>query len=439
MLPILNSVDAKNQIGQVDSNYIDDSSIINSYEYYNTKNIYYNVGYWNNEIYRLGVVYIMSDNSLSEVFNIRGGNNINSINDYTISNSEINPTSIYNDSGERQYITVDEDTNCIHGGKLLENAKGVVRFTSSDDPNNEYIYYIQILVPTTVLKYLKDTYDIKGLFFVRQKRNPTLLAQAFTMGYNQEAQCPTINYKGANYIESFLSQRKIEKSNYQGNIPFIDIVNSYLENSQAGKLVQDYDKHLYVLHNNKSKGTEVTAICPEFMLNQSRYNALFTGTNYMIETVNKYTSLQWSDSNHRMYSANNESGNYISYSGKAKIISVTDDVPSVAIGDTIFRSKLGDAEEAYQFRYIETDNKSKSDAYNLVRGIYSPYLGIVANDIIPYNTLINIYIPGYSESQMNNYFAIRYDDNTAYYSIGDRIDINTADRKSTRLNSSHTS
>ena len=87
----------------------------------------------------------MSDNSLSEVFNIRGGNNINNINDYTISNSEINPTSIYNDSGERQYITVDEDTNCIHGGKLLENAKGVVRFTSSDDPNNEYIYYIQIL------------------------------------------------------------------------------------------------------------------------------------------------------------------------------------------------------------------------------------------------------------------------------------------------------
>lgn len=426
MLPILNSVDAKNQIGQVDSNYIDDSSIINSYEYYNTKNIYYNVGYWNNEIYRLGVVYIMSDNSLSEVFNIRGGNNINNISDYTISNPEINPTSIYNDSGERQYITVDEDTNCIHGGKLLENAKGVVRFTNSDDPNNEYIYYIQVLVPTIVLKYLKDTYDIKGLFFVRQKRNPTLLAQAFTMGYNQEAQCPTINYKGANYIESFLSQRKIEKSNYQGDIPFIDTVNSYLENSQAGKLVQDYDKHLYVLHNNKPKGTEVTAICPEFMLNQSRYNSLFTGTNYTIETINKYNSLQWQDSNHRMYSADNKSSNYINYSGKAKIISVTDDVPSVAIGDTIFRSKLGDAEEAYQFRYIETDNKSKSDAYNLVRGIYSPYLGIVANDIIPYNTLINIYIPGYSESQMNNYFAIRYDDNTAYYSIGDRIDINTA-------------
>ena len=33
--------------------------------------------------------------------------------------------------------------------------------------NSEYINYIQVLVPTVILKYLKDTYDIKGLFFVR--------------------------------------------------------------------------------------------------------------------------------------------------------------------------------------------------------------------------------------------------------------------------------
>jgi hypothetical protein len=102
MLPILNSVDSKNTIGQVEYNYVDDSSLINSYEYYNTKNIYYNVGYWDNEIYRLGVVYIMSDNSLSEVFNVRGGNNIYDINSYTtVSNSEINPENLYDDTGQR--------------------------------------------------------------------------------------------------------------------------------------------------------------------------------------------------------------------------------------------------------------------------------------------------------------------------------------------------
>ena len=419
MLPILNSVDSKNTIGQVDYNYVDDSSLINSYEYYNTKNIYYNVGYWDNEIYRLGVVYIMSDNSLSEVFNIRGGNNIKNINDYTINNSEINPVALYDDNGNRQYITIDENTSCIHGGKLLENSKGVVRFTKNTN-SNDYINYIQVLVPTVVLKYLKDTYDIKGLFFVRQKRNPTLLAQAFTMSYDAEAQCPAIYSRGTNYIEAFLSQRPtLEKK--KGVFAFII---KRREKELTNKLVQDYDKRLCLLKNTKNNGNVVTAICPEFMINQSRYNSLFTGTDYVIESVGKYGELEWQDNNHRMYNATG--GTTIPYKGKAKIISVTDDTPSVAIGDTIFRSKLGDAEEAYQFRYIETNNRSKSDACNLVRGIYSPYLGIVSRGNISYNSLINIYIPGYSESQMNNYFAIRYDDNTAYYSIGDRIDINTA-------------
>ena len=420
MLPILNSADSKNTIGQVEYNYVDDSSLINSYEYYNTKNIYYNVGYWDNEIYRLGVVYIMSDNSLSEVFNVRGGNNIKNITDYTINNSKINPEELYDDNGNRQYITIDEDTNCIHGGKPLENSKGVIRFTKNTD-NSEYINYIQVLVPTVVLKYLKDTYDIKGLFFVRQKRNPTLLAQAFTMSYDTEAQCPAIYCRDTNYIESFLTQRPVEAVNKKG---IAALINRYLEAKQVGKLVHDYDKHLCVLKNTKSDGDIVTAICPEFMINQSRYNALFTGTDYVIESIGKYGGLEWQDNNHRMYNA--IGGNTINYKGKAKIISVTDDTPSVAIGNTIFRSKLGDAEEAYQFRYIETNNRSKSDAYNLVRGIYSPYLGIVSKGNISYNSIINIYIPGYSESQMNNYFAIRYDDNTAYYSIGDRIDINTA-------------
>ena len=420
MLPILNSVDSKNTIGQVEYNYVDDSSLINSYEYYNTKNIYYNVGYWDNEIYRLGVVYIMSDNSLSEVFNIRGGNNIKNITDYTINNSEINPEALYNDNGDRQYITIDEDTNCIHGGKPLENSKGVVRFMKNTD-NSEYINYIQVLVPTVILKYLKDTYDIKGLFFVRQKRNPTLLAQAFTMSYDTEAQCPAIYCRDTNYIESFLTQRPVETTNKKG---IAATINNYLESKQAGKLVHDYDKHLCILKNTKSSGDVITAICPEFMINQSRYNALFTGTDYVIESVGKYGGLEWQDNNHRMYNA--IGGKTINYKGKAKIISVTDDTPSVAIDNTIFRSKLGDAEEAYQFRYIEANNRSKSDAYNLVRGIYSPYLGIVSRGNISYNSIINIYIPGYSESQMTNYFAIRYDDNTAYYSIGDRIDINTA-------------
>ena len=425
MLPTLEKQDSKNIIGQVDYNYQDDSSITNSYEYYNTKNIYYNVGYWDSEIYRLGVVYIMSDNSLSEVFNVRGGNNIYDINSYTTaSNPEINPENLYNDTGQRQYITIDEDTNCIHGGKDLENAKGVVKFKSINENNtDEYLYFIKILVPTVVLKYLKDTYDIKGLFFVRQKRNPTLLAQAFTMPYDQEAQCPAIK-AGNIYIESFLNQRAPQLSKTSDLIKFLKRT---IDNNYSRKLSNEYDKHLCLTNNYNQSSNILTAICPEFMLNQSRFNSLFTGTNYIIKGDNhSYDDLQWKTTNHRLYYPKTASNKQKSLKISAKIISVTDDVPSVAIDETIFRSKLGDAEEAYQFRYIESNKKSDSNATNLVRGIYSPYIGIKSNGNILYNSIINIYIPGYSESQMANYFAIRYDDNTAYYSIGDRIDINTA-------------
>ena len=425
MLPTLQKQDSKNIIGQVDYNYQDDSSITNSYEYYNTKNIYYNVGYWDNEIYRLGVVYIMSDNSLSEVFNVRGGNNIYDISNYTTSsNPEINPENLYDNTGQRQYITIDEDTNCIHGGKDLENAKGVVKFKSINENNtDEYLYFIKVLVPTVVLKYLKDTYDIKGLFFVRQKRNPTLLAQAFTMPYDQEAQCPAIKAENV-YIESFLDQQ-IPQLSKPSNLT--EFLKRTIDNNYSRKLSNEYDKHLCLINNYNQSSNILTAICPEFMLNQSRFNSLFTGTNYVIKGDNHaYDDLQWKTTNHRLYYPKTASNKQKSLKISAKIISVTDDVPSVAIDETIFRSKLGDAEEAYQFRYIESNKRYDTNAINLVRGIYSPYIGIKSNGNILYNSIINIYIPGYSESQMTNYFAIRYDDNTAYYSIGDRIDINTA-------------
>jgi hypothetical protein len=44
--------------------------------YYDSQYIYNKTGYWPGELYRLGVVYILKDGSLSPVFNIRGATNI---------------------------------------------------------------------------------------------------------------------------------------------------------------------------------------------------------------------------------------------------------------------------------------------------------------------------------------------------------------------------
>jgi hypothetical protein len=96
---------SKNRIGHINaSNYSDNSNIgdddiVNfkfTHEYYNTKNIYYNVGYWNEEYYRLGIVYIYEDGSLSPVFN-------------TIGYEMINPTDYYYDNypDEKHYAPSD--------------------------------------------------------------------------------------------------------------------------------------------------------------------------------------------------------------------------------------------------------------------------------------------------------------------------------------------
>ena len=44
--------------------------------YYDPQFIHDKTGYWGEEIYRIGIVYIMPNNELSPVFNIRGANNI---------------------------------------------------------------------------------------------------------------------------------------------------------------------------------------------------------------------------------------------------------------------------------------------------------------------------------------------------------------------------
>jgi len=57
---------------------MDERYIISTYNkgYYDPKFIYDKTGYWGEEIYRLGVVYIMPNDELSPVFNIRGADNI---------------------------------------------------------------------------------------------------------------------------------------------------------------------------------------------------------------------------------------------------------------------------------------------------------------------------------------------------------------------------
>lgn len=189
--------------------------------YYDPDYIYTNVGYWGGEFYRLGIVYIMPDNELTPVFNIRGrcdvypfGVNIvvneeskSHFIDNTVNDGQYNHYNLYKtaDDGtqERVKITMDEtdyyvlDPAADEGEKAIdhnywENAKGVVTFHPVHDTDT--VYAIDIRVDDDVLQELKKY--VKGYFFVRQERIPTVLCQAIMIGLDCNSYTPTIPTQG---------------------------------------------------------------------------------------------------------------------------------------------------------------------------------------------------------------------------------------------------
>lgn len=149
--------------------------------------IYNYTGYWDQEIYRLGIVYILSNNTLSPVFNIRGAEDI------TTYDPEHPQYSTQTFSGQnRQKISCTEDGFIISDTKKkkLENNKGVISL--KDQSGTESILGIDIRVDKRVIEYLKSEYKIKGFFFVRQKRIPITLCQALTIGIDQESKTPVL-------------------------------------------------------------------------------------------------------------------------------------------------------------------------------------------------------------------------------------------------------
>ena len=170
------------------------------------------------------------------------------------------------------------------------------------------------------------------------------------------------------------------------------------------------------------------AICPEYDVRQSYFNHLFTGTEYVVRKADiqpSMTTLSRDIYNDRHYYVDNYYGRREEQFSRAKIIGVGDNVSSAAVEDYNFRGRAGEAEEGFRFRYIESKNKEK-EATNLIRGAYSPYLGIIG-DQVTIGSIINIYIPGYSEAQMSTYFNTRYEDNSPYYSVSSRLSLANID------------
>lgn len=370
----------KYNIDQVGNDYR--GSVKNTY--YDPNYIYERTGYWDDEIYRFGVVFIKSDNTLTEVFNVRGIDKLNIRTEYEPLDFLAGKNRRYINFDEFSYKILQSDNTSTNS----ENARGVVRIDHSEYSD---IIGIKFEVAEEVITYLKEIHKIKGLFFVRQKRIPTTLCQAYTIPVDSESHTPALPLDGENYIvESFLNQKE-------------------------GTLSEDFDSRKIELPAYQCR--DRAAICPEYDVNSPYLNNLFTASEF---TCRAYSNSSMLDKAGLQCTTKEQFTQKEAIYQPLKVLGVEDNVKLVAINDTMFSARAGEPEEAFRYAYAGI-KKVSEDNRALLRGSYGPYLGITGYEDV--GKLIDIKIPGYSVSNMDDYFSIRYQDKSPYFAISDRIDL----------------
>ena len=384
------------------------------YAYYNSVNIYNNVGYFDQEYYRFGVVFIYQNGTLSNVYNTLGCELIK------------NPTLAYKSGSlfdskstvilNRSYIEIDDEgwvknyANHFTGTGINLNSRGVCKF-NYNVTNDNTILGVKFSIPKEVIDYLKEDLGIRGMFFVRQKCMPNILAQCYLLPMDDQLKAPVLEVDGTyHYTECFVSQDDKR-----------EVTHDYITRRYQYKHDNNDDS------DNAISANAYAAICPDFLLNQPYYNQIFNGSKFKIQKISSDSNLH---SNSRIYYENES----VSYSNSGEINqviinTVTEAVPTVAIKDKTFKTEIGQTEESYRFEYCEIDNGvqdmgggSSSDdinkCTNVVRGIYSPYLAIYSDSKLSTSALYNIY-QDVSQGESQEY-KIRMDSKEPFYSISDR-------------------
>ena len=155
---------------------------VNNYEYYNPINIYNYLGYWPNEYYRFGIVYVYSNGKRSSVYNIPGGE---------FEWVEESETIVSN-------LTNTNNLGIIKFPKEWKNLKGTLS-TYIIEKDRVSPYGLKILFNSGDYWDYLLSHDIIAFFIVRQKRNPNIVAQGISIGVDNSSSyaplMPNCQYK----------------------------------------------------------------------------------------------------------------------------------------------------------------------------------------------------------------------------------------------------
>lgn len=338
-------------------------------EYYSNKNLYNYLGYWPDEYYRFGIVFIDRFGSLSPVYNIQG--NIASGREFgvfklgNISNLKI--------STENKQVT----------------PIGLAPYTSVETINN-----------------LKEQ-GVVGYFFVRQKRLPTVIGQGLCINRDQETGLPLISLgENRHYIEA------------------INIVSN-------GNKLNNSDTPYYVDKTDKTKITHGGCIfSPDVALNSERNSPIINGGSFKLQLSKTNNKLNELTRNNRIFSITEFEVTPPILDVSANLLYIPENCVGLTLKGKLARTSTGDSNIKSSCVVANKASSKKYSETEFIRGEFASYIAAEykSNNKTTQSKIVNIRLASYDD--ITNNATIRANDNSPYFAISDRLPIdglNTAE------------
>ena len=389
-------------------------------EYYSTSNIYHWVGYYPNEIYRFGVVFILKDGSKTPVFNVRGNVAINNK---------------YN-----------------HGVFKTSDHKVI----TSDSIN---LIGLTFNLPNDVLPD-----DVIGWFAVRQKRIPNTICEGLSIAIDKKSNIPVI-YDGENWItQSFISHpRDLEelKSQNERENPNVSQLNCKLEYNYGSEKENDFSEKTLREYGNIGYWKEANALLSLDPCVNSSIASMFDGSEFDI-CLERFLNAEKENNDVKIqYKIDDR---FVPINWRAKSLYIPSNTGVKVIDNYEFSNVAGNAADVSQFKYFTfpsgifehaliprlcgegevwrnnlfitlINNKDRLPLsgcvadydylyktnlnINILRGLYTPYIGFADRDELP----LGIYSMKHKSSFDESDYLVRKQDNSEYYCISEYFNI----------------